>query len=160
VNGEQDVWSARPSLWIGFRTYFWAVILCMVFLFIGLVERRALFGVGIAAIIVAIRILQIKKIHYHLTSQRLRITSGILSRHLIEVELFRVRDLSMQQGFIQRLLSIGTVRAVSTDQDADDIFLRGIKDAMKVKENLRRFVMETRMATGTRDLDVAAIGRK
>ena len=105
--------------------------------------------------VVAIRILRIKSIHYQLTSQRLRITYGILTRRIIEIELFRIRDLSLAQGFVQRLLTLVTVWAISTDENATRIALFGIKDAMKVKENLRKFVMQSRKATGTRDLDMS-----
>jgi len=107
--------------------------------------------------IAAIRVLRIKSIHYHLTSQRLRITKGILNRKIVEIELFRVRDLTIQQGFIQRLLTLGTVKAISTDEDATEILLSGIADAMKVKEDLRKYVMESRKATGTRDLDMSVV---
>lgn len=34
-----------------------------------------------------------------------------------------------------------------------------VKDTVQVKENLRQHVMEARKQTGTRDIDVAAIGR-
>ena len=122
-----------------------------------LVKQVALLGILLFIGIAALRVIRIKAIHYHLTSQRLRITSGILSRRIVEIELFRVRDLSFEQRFIQRLLSIGTVKAISTDEDAEEIFLSGIKDAMKVKENLRKFVMESRKATGTRDLDMSVV---
>ncbi|MEI8376570.1 MAG: PH domain-containing protein [Planctomycetota bacterium] len=73
----------------------------------------------------------------------------------IEIELFRVRDLTIEQGFIQRLLTLGTVKAISTDEDAKVILLSGIKDAMKVKEDLRKFVMQARKSTGTRDMDMS-----
>jgi uncharacterized membrane protein YdbT with pleckstrin-like domain len=102
-------------------------------------------------------VLRIKAIHYHLTSQRLRLTQGFLSRKIVEIELFRIRDLTIEQGFIQRLLTLGTVKAISTDEDAQVILLSGIKDAMKVKENLRTFVMQARKATGTRDMDMSVV---
>jgi uncharacterized membrane protein YdbT with pleckstrin-like domain len=84
-------------------------------------------------------------------------TKGFLARKIIEVELFRIRDLKMEQGFIQRLLTLGTVKAISTDEDAPFIVLRGIKDAMNVKENLRKYVMESRRATGIRDVDTSLV---
>ena len=118
-----------------------------------------LLGVLLTTLIALRRVLRIKSIRYHLTSQRLKIISGLLSRKIVEIELFRIRDLSVEQGFIHRLLSIGTVRAASSDQDAEDVLLAGIKDAVKVKDILRNFVMESRKSTGTRDLDMTVIGR-
>jgi membrane protein YdbS with pleckstrin-like domain/predicted RNA-binding Zn-ribbon protein involved in translation (DUF1610 family) len=156
--GEKDVWSANPSLWIGFRTYFWCGLLSLICLIVAtLFSGWALLGVLWFIMVVGIRVLRIKAIHYHLTSQRLRVAHGLLSRKIVEIELFRVRDLTIEQGFIQRLLTLGTVKAISTDEDAKTILLSGIKDAMNVKENLRRFVMESRKATGTRDMDMAVV---
>ena len=96
-------------------------------------------------------------LHYHLTSQRLRVTRGLLNRKIVEIELFRIRDLTIEQGIIQRLLTLGTVKAISTDEDAKVVLLSGIKDAMKVKEDLRTFVMQARKATGTRDMDMSVV---
>lgn len=155
---ERDIWSANPSLWIGFSTYFWCALLSLVCLVLALpLSAWALLGIPFCVLIVAIRVLRIKSLHYHLTSQRIRITKGILNRKIVEVELFRVRDLTIEQGFIQRLVTLGTVKAVSTDEDAQEILLSGIKDAMKVKENLRKYVMDSRKATGTRDVDASLV---
>ena len=155
---ERDIWNANPSLLIGFRTYFWCALLsllCIIVAFVG--NKLALLGIPLFIGIALLRVIRIKAIHYHLTSQRLRITYGILGRSIVEIELFRVRDLSLEQGLIQRLFGIGTVNAISTDEDAEHIVLSGIKDSMKVKENLRKFVMESRKATGTRDLDMSVV---
>lgn len=154
---EKEVWSANPSLWIGFRTYFWCGLLSLLCLLGVTFSKWAWAGILFFAFISVLRVFRIKSTHYRLTSQRLSITSGSLSRKIVEIELFRIRDLSLEQGFIHRLLSIGTVRATSTDEDAEEIFLQGIKDAMQVKEKLRKFVMESRKATGTRDIDSYAV---
>ena len=117
----------------------------------------ALLGVLWFVAIAGIRVLRIKALHYHLTSQRLRVTRGLLNRKIVEIELFRIRDLTIEQGIIQRLLTLGTVKAISTDEDAKVVLLSGIKDAMKVKEDLRTFVMQARKATGTRDMDMSVV---
>lgn len=154
---EKDVWTAAPSLWIGFRTYFWSFVFSIMFLVATIFHVAAWFGILLVVAIVILRVFRIKSIKYELTTQRLRIISGIFARRIVEIELFRVRDLSMEQGFFQRLLGIGTIKAVSTDEDVEDIFLNGVKGVLKVKENLRKYVMQTRKATGTRDLDIASI---
>ncbi len=158
AGAEMDIWSANPSLWIGFRTYFWCGLFSLLSITTAaMFSAWALLGVLWFAVIVGIRVLRIKAIHYHLTSQRLRVTHGLLSRRIVEIELFRVRDLTIEQGIIQRLLTLGTVKAISTDEDAKVILLSGIKDAINVKENLRTFVMLARKATGTRDVDAAVV---
>ena len=103
------------------------------------------------------RLLQSTYITYRLTSQRLFVTTGILAKKTVETELFRVRDISLQQSLVERILRIGTVKAVTTDKDIAQMDFRGIRNPVRVKELLRQHVMEARQRTRTRDMDVADI---
>jgi membrane protein YdbS with pleckstrin-like domain len=104
-----------------------------------------------------VRYLQIEFIKYRLSNQRLFITTGILSRKTVETELFRVRDISVHQSLIERMIGIGTIHALTTDKDIPEMYFRGINEPLKIKEVLRQHVMEARQRTRTRDLDVADV---
>ena len=60
-------------------------------------------------------------VHYRLTTQRLFIREGILTRTLSEVELVRVDDVTVRQGLIQRLFGVGDVLLASTDRSSGAI---------------------------------------
>jgi membrane protein YdbS with pleckstrin-like domain len=55
-------------------------------------------------------------VRYRLTTHRLVITRGILSRVDDRILLVDVDDITVQQGFIERLFSIGTITLHTTDE--------------------------------------------
>jgi uncharacterized membrane protein YdbT with pleckstrin-like domain len=72
---------------------------------------------------------------YELTTQRLKITRGILNRRLDEVELFRVKDYVMDQPLFLRLVGLGNLTLVSSDASTPRIALRAIAGVLAVREN-------------------------
>jgi uncharacterized membrane protein YdbT with pleckstrin-like domain len=84
---------------------------------------------------VLIRILQI---HYRLSTQRLFIERGILSRTMDQTELIRVDDVRMQQSLINRIFNIGTVLLMTTDMTDRSVAIIGIKDPVRVTELIRQ----------------------
>ena len=84
---------------------------------------------------VAIRVLQTR---YRLTTQRLFVERGILSRTLDQTELVRVDDVRMQQSFVNRIFNIGTVAMMTTDVTDRSLTIAGIKDPVRVAELVRQ----------------------
>jgi membrane protein YdbS with pleckstrin-like domain len=159
MSQEIEVWSGRPSQWLGFRTYLVCGVLAVASL--GLLALPVHFLTPIALLVIGVAVLReflrIRSTSYRLSSERLFITSGLLTRATVEIELFRVRDLSVHQGVMERMAGIGTVHAVTADTDAPVVVLQGIDHPDAVKDQLRRFVMESRQRTGTRDIDAAML---
>jgi len=52
---------------------------------------------------------------YTLTDERLKITSGLLTKKVDEIELFRIKDTKVTQTFLNRLVGIGTISVISSD---------------------------------------------
>lgn len=90
-----------------------------------------------------------------LTTERLRIQSGVFSKVIEEVELYRVKDTELTRSFWQRLVGLGTISLVTSDATAKDFRLANIKDAEQVRELIRGKVEIVRRARGVRELDVA-----
>lgn len=91
---------------------------------------------------------------YSETNGRLYIKSGFLSKHEDEIQLYRIRDIDLTEGFMQRIFGLGTVSLVTSDKTAGNIRLTNIKDAKKIKDRLSADV-ETerdRKRVGTREL--------
>ena len=168
VPAEAILFEGHPSILTALSTFalfaasFFAGTLLVIWGLLSLqtTSGKTLIAVGLlgalaSALVILIRYLKIKFIHYRLSSQRLFITTGILAKKTVEVELFRIRDLSVQQTFFQRLLGIGSILAVSTDSDIPKLDFYGIRDPLKIKELLRQHIMESRQRTRTRDLDIS-----
>jgi membrane protein YdbS with pleckstrin-like domain len=97
-------------------------------------------GWGIAAgIIVAVwavlllRLLYLQyTVQYSLTTQRFVHERGLLWRQVDRIETIDIDDVTVRQGPIERMLGIGTVRVMSSDQTTPEFLLVGIEDARRV----------------------------
>jgi uncharacterized membrane protein YdbT with pleckstrin-like domain len=87
---------------------------------------------------------------YRLTSQRLFVQTGLVAKKLEEVELFRVKDVTVNQGFIQRLLGVGSVVVLSSDDTTPRLELAGIHNPVEVKEQIRGAFRAARQREGLR----------
>lgn len=77
------------------------------------------------------------QLRYRLSSERLFITRGLISRMIDEMELIRINDVILSQSFKERLLGIGTVTVLSNDDTTPELVLPGIPKAPAVKEHIR-----------------------
>jgi uncharacterized membrane protein YdbT with pleckstrin-like domain len=148
---EQDLWTGRMHWHNAFgRVIFWLLLNVgfvvaafylprfdwltqsrLAWTIVGLFVVTAVFFLGG----VLIRILQTR---YRLTSQRLFIERGILSRTMDQTELIRVDDVRMQQSFVNRVFNIGTILLMTTDVTDRSVVIVGIKDPIRVTELVRQ----------------------
>lgn len=77
---------------------------------------------------------------YELTSQRIKIHSGVLRKRIEELELYRVKDTKFDQPFWFRLFGLGNVTLVSSDVTTPVVFIHGVKDAQHLREQIRNLV--------------------
>ena len=73
---------------------------------------------------------------YSLSPDRLYIKRGIFTIREDEVRLYRIRDISLRQSFLQRIFSLGTVNISSSDSTMGNFQLVNIKGSRDVKEML------------------------
>lgn len=129
---EEVLWEGTPSSWQNF--WWWISI------------------IGIPVAIVKHIVLKFTKIQ--LTSQRLIITSGVFNKEREEIELYRVKDWTFREPFLQRLLGFGEVSIVSTDRTSPQVTYGWLKDAKGLSEKLRSAVEITRDRKRVRAFEV------
>lgn len=133
---ETTLWAGTSSQWVNF----WWYLSCLI----------------VVTIPWAIwRYLLVKTSAYTLTSQRLRFERGVFSKTLDEVELYRVKDTQLHQTFMDRMLGIGTIEILSSDETNPRLYIPKIPQAATVREQLRQGVERLRLARGVRELDLA-----
>jgi membrane protein YdbS with pleckstrin-like domain len=71
-------------------------------------------------------------IRYTLTNQRLLHERGLLWRQTDRIEAIDIDDVQVNQGPIERMLGIGNVRVISSDQSTPQFSLVGIEDVRNV----------------------------
>jgi uncharacterized membrane protein YdbT with pleckstrin-like domain len=96
-------------------------------LFVAAVVSLAVWGGHLALLIY-----QRMSHEYKLTSQRFVHSSGILRRVTDRIEVIDIDDVQVTQGFIERFLSVGTIRLLSSDVTSPLTTLVGINDVTRI----------------------------
>lgn len=98
--------------------------------------------------------LRVATTKYHVTSERLRITTGILSTATEEVELRRVRDTSVVKPFFLRVVGLGDVNIRSDDATARFVTLKAIRNPDGLQSQIRSLVLSLYQRYRMREIDV------
>jgi len=80
-------------------------------------------------------------VHYRLTNQRFVHESGILRRVTDRIEVIDMDDITFEQGLIERMVGVGTIKITSSDRTHPVIVLSGIDNVREVSlriDNARR----------------------
>jgi uncharacterized membrane protein YdbT with pleckstrin-like domain len=80
-------------------------------------------------------------VRYFLSTQRFIHQAGILRRVTDRIEVIDIDDITVQQGFVERLLRVGTICIASSDRTHPELRLRGIANANEIAstmDNIRR----------------------
>ncbi len=92
-----------------------------------------------------------------ITTERLRITSGVLSKKVEELELYRVRDTTFLQPFILRLFRVGNLKLNTDDATTPTILLGGIPADQSLRDRLRHAVEACRDRKRTRVSELGGV---
>ena len=129
---DKIVWNGSPSQLTNIKTYilfFWTIILPLI------VYLRTRFTI------------------YELTEERFREKTGILSQKIEELELYRVRDYTVEKPFIMRLFGLGNLTLITSDKTNPKIYLYAIRNVESGRDVFRKNVEATRKHTGTKEVD-------
>jgi uncharacterized membrane protein YdbT with pleckstrin-like domain len=134
--GESILFEGRPSWRALLSFYLGGLLLALVTLAILALADRTGAGiaiaVAIAAITLAIGYLRRLFTKYLITSQRLRITRGIVRRDVQETRLERVQNVNYRQGVLDRMLGVGNVDFDTAGTDDSDFRFDWVNDPESV----------------------------
>jgi uncharacterized membrane protein YdbT with pleckstrin-like domain len=159
AGAENTLWSGHTSQWVHFWYYFLCVLLAAAIAVGATVLALPTGALSYAALIIPVLMWLIrwwvtKCTTYELTTQRLRTRTGILNKKVDELELFRVRDYSIEQPFLLRLVGLGNLTMVTSDATTPTVAMKAIPDVEAVREKLRTAVQAERDRKRVRQLDV------
>ena len=118
--------------------------------FLFLAWMPALAWMVAVALVMGWKYLTIRCQRYELTTQRLKTQKGVFSKTTHELELYRVKDIMLQQPFFLRLFGLGNVVLMTSDVSTPELTLRAIPDAATFRDKLRQCVEERRDQKRTR----------
>jgi uncharacterized membrane protein YdbT with pleckstrin-like domain len=130
--GEEIVFEGHPS-WRGvLGFYLKGLVLALIVGAIVLVAVNVLVGVlafaAVGAIVVAVGFLLRLATHYVITTERLHIRRGILSRAVQQTSIDRVQNVNTNQSLLDRILQVGQVDFDTAGTDDSDFTFRDVAD--------------------------------
>jgi uncharacterized membrane protein YdbT with pleckstrin-like domain len=145
MSEEQTVFKGSPSLVIHLGRFTLCGLVFIACLVGGFLIPQpysfVLFGLALVALIyAAVQWALVKSRVYEVTTERIRISSGILSRRTDELELYRVKDTTLIEPLFMRLLSLGDIEISTHDVSTPIVRLDAIKGARRLREELRKNV--------------------
>jgi uncharacterized membrane protein YdbT with pleckstrin-like domain len=162
---EDTLWSGSSSQLINFAVYlscflvFAAAAAALVLLWpklepLGPIALGAAFAVALAPLAYALyRWLDVRCLRYEITSERIRVSSGILSKRTTALELYRVKDYTLEAPFLYRLFRLGHIRLQTSDRSNPEMLLRAIPNARKLTDVIRLHVEKRRDQKRVREVD-------
>jgi uncharacterized membrane protein YdbT with pleckstrin-like domain len=130
--GEEIVFEGHPS-WRGVLSFYVkglgiALLIGLIFFFA--VSTAAGVGAFVAIMAVVILVGLIVRIatRYVISTERLNIRTGILSKHVQQTSIDRVQNVNTEQTFMDRILRVGAVDFDTAGTDDSDFTFRGVSN--------------------------------
>lgn len=123
-NSEKVLYQSHPSM---FRNQpVWFVLTVILSL------------VGVGLIIFAVWFVKCKATTLTVTQDRTRLRRGLLSKSITEVWHQDIRNVQLDQTFLQRIFDVGSIGISSAGQGGLEIFVSGIPQPDQVKDLIDR----------------------
>ena len=134
--GEEIVFDGHPSWRAILGFYVVGFVAALAAGVVAGVLAGSAIGVAVFVVVLALVVLVgfVRRLgtHYLVTTQRLRIRRGILSRRVQQTQLDRVQNVNTNQSLLERILQVGTVDFDTAGTDDSDFTFHGIADPEEV----------------------------
>lgn len=135
---EKELWKGHPSQIVNLGTF----ILCF------------LLSPLIVPIFIALwKYLQTRHTKYEITDQRIVFQTGVFSRTTDELELYRIKDIRLEEPFFLRLFGLSNILLSSSDVSHPDITIAAISEGKQTREQLRKAIEARRDLKKVREID-------
>ncbi|MGJ8635175.1 MAG: PH domain-containing protein [Luteolibacter sp.] len=157
---EPIFWKGSPSQWLNIGKFTLAILLAIAIVVGGvLADFPPVFvALAIPLIWALWSYLKVRCQTFELTSERLRITKGIINQSIDEVELYRVKDMLVERKWWMRLTGLGNIHMETSDRSLPHVDIPAIKDCINLREALRKKVEAQRDKKRVREMDFDETG--
>jgi uncharacterized membrane protein YdbT with pleckstrin-like domain len=148
--GEQIVFDGRP-IWRSILSFYITgligsivigiIVALVVSTTVGVIVFLVLFGLD-----VLVGFIRRISTRYTITTQRLRIERGLLSKHVQQTRIDRVQNVNTSQTFVSRILRVGSVDFDTAGTDDSDFTFTGVGNPHAVVEAVDRAQREAAAA--------------
>jgi uncharacterized membrane protein YdbT with pleckstrin-like domain len=146
---EKTIWrgSSSPILYAGYFLFCGlGVLICLALaLILGIKQGLPFALAAVAASLIPLGlgawrwILNQSRV-FEITSQRIRVTSGLFSKTSQEMELYRIKDITLVEPFLQRLGKCGNLILATNDASTPTLAIEAVPNVELLREDLRNAV--------------------
>jgi uncharacterized membrane protein YdbT with pleckstrin-like domain len=146
---ENELYAGRPS-WRALISFYVGgiglavLVLVILGLLVGEWALAAAIAAGLAVLTLLVGYLRRVSTKYLITNQRLRISRGIVRRHVQETRLERVQNVNYQQSVLDRVLGVGTVDFDTAGTDDSEFRFEWVDGPEKVVRAVDHAIEEAR----------------
>jgi hypothetical protein len=154
---ETSLWKGSSSQWLNLGPFIAAVLASVGLVVVGLAFPPA-FPFALAALVLPAgyllwRYLVVRTQVFELTSERLRVTRGVINQKIDEIELYRVKDSVMVRPWWMRLTGLASIVLATSDRTMPDLVIPAIHGGSGLREILRKNVEIQRDRKRVRETD-------
>ena len=153
---ETTIWTGSPSQWLNLGWFATCVIAATAFIVVGVIVGQPIVGAGalIPLIYALVKLLTVRTTRIEVTTERITTTVGIFSRQKWDIELYRVKDTTLHEPFLLRLVRRANIQIVSSDRSTPAITLPALPNAEWLRQQIRNNVERLRLKRGVREMDM------
>jgi membrane protein YdbS with pleckstrin-like domain len=97
-------------------------------------------GVGCVLTAAVYKFAYIASLRYRLNERSLESESGVLSRRLDNVDLFRVKDIKLEQTVLERVVGVGTITLYTADRTDPILRLQAVQNPRETYDGLKSLI--------------------
>lgn len=150
---EKMLWKGSPSQWLNLGPFTISAMLAAGIVGGGLLCPPAFAGLILPVLHAVWKYLTVRTRVFELTSERLKITSGVINQHVDEIELYRIKDSQLIRTWWMRLTGLASINLQTSDRSMPSLVIPAIRNGGEMRELLRRHVEIQRDKKRVRELD-------
>jgi uncharacterized membrane protein YdbT with pleckstrin-like domain len=155
---ETTLWKSSPSQWLNLGPFAAALAIAIGIAVAANYYSPAWFALVLPLAYVIWRYLVVRCKVFELTTQRLRITSGVINQQIDEIELYRVKDTLMLRPWWMRLTGLASISMQTSDRTLPHLIIPALHNGGELREQLRKQVEAQRDTKRVREMDFDETG--
>jgi uncharacterized membrane protein YdbT with pleckstrin-like domain len=150
---ENSLWKGSSSQWLNLGPFAAAMLVAAGILVGSLLFPPAAIALVLPVVYLIWRYLVVRTQVFELTSERLRLTRGVINQKIDEIELYRVKDSQMVRSWWMRLTGLASIVMETSDRTLPNLVIPAIHGGEQVRELLRKHVELERDRKRVREMD-------
>ena len=150
---EEVLWKGSPSQVLNLGKYAIALALALGIVFGGLFFPPAWIALVLPLGWALWVFIETRATRHELTTERIRLCAGVFNQQMDDVELYRVKDTSMERPFWYRVFGLSTLIIETSDRSQPRIEIKAVHRGDELRETLRKQVEFWRDKKRVREVD-------